>query len=260
MSLPVRQTRLLLLLRWCLVLPLPRLPPLKVSPGPKVAGCEVVGGDPPQTDLHAQLASFAFCSALLCSSPAQELHDQSVQPVAGPVQGASEALVARCVEERGGEGRVQRSAVRRLRPCAYAGGREGRTSTVAGGSTSNPGRVGGSELRRAASPAGSPDCDVLMQRYGAPLAAAGGYSSSSGGNAALGSGTGGGSCSGTAEGAGKRVASGVETGAGSGGGNSVSRVVQLLPVVLGKGTFGRVVDGTYLGQRVPVMLLASDGP
>jgi hypothetical protein len=54
---------------------------------------------------------------------------------------------------------------------------------------------------------------------------------------------------------------GTETGAGSGGGNSsVSRAVQLLPVVLGKGAFGRVVEGTYLGQRVAVKLLATDGP
>ncbi|EFJ52875.1 hypothetical protein VOLCADRAFT_102834 [Volvox carteri f. nagariensis] len=41
---------------------------------------------------------------------------------------------------------------------------------------------------------------------------------------------------------------------------SGSNVVELSPVVRGKGTFGRVVEGTYRGQRVAVKLLASDGP
>ncbi|EFJ52877.1 hypothetical protein VOLCADRAFT_102835 [Volvox carteri f. nagariensis] len=39
-----------------------------------------------------------------------------------------------------------------------------------------------------------------------------------------------------------------------------SNVVELSPVVRGKGTFGRVVEGTYRGQRVAVKLLASEGP
>ncbi|EFJ53222.1 hypothetical protein VOLCADRAFT_102830 [Volvox carteri f. nagariensis] len=53
------------------------------------------------------------------------------------------------------------------------------------------------------------------------------------------------------------------SGSGSAGGGppcSGSNVVELSPVVCGKGTFGRVVEGTYRGQRVAVKLLASDGP
>ncbi|EFJ53225.1 hypothetical protein VOLCADRAFT_102833 [Volvox carteri f. nagariensis] len=59
----------------------------------------------------------------------------------------------------------------------------------------------------------------------------------------------------------EEVASG--SGSGSAGGGplcSGSNVVELSPVVRGKGTFGRVVEGTYRGQRVAVKLLASDGP
>ncbi|GIL57922.1 hypothetical protein Vafri_13124 [Volvox africanus] len=44
---------------------------------------------------------------------------------------------------------------------------------------------------------------------------------------------------------------------GSGEGNAM---VGLLPVVLGKGTFGRVVEGRYKGRRVAVKLMASEEP
>ncbi|GLI63291.1 hypothetical protein VaNZ11_006197 [Volvox africanus] len=43
----------------------------------------------------------------------------------------------------------------------------------------------------------------------------------------------------------------------SGEGNAM---VGLLPVVLGKGTFGRVVEGRYKGQRVAVKLMANEEP
>ncbi|GIL57928.1 hypothetical protein Vafri_13124 [Volvox africanus] len=44
---------------------------------------------------------------------------------------------------------------------------------------------------------------------------------------------------------------------GSGEGNAM---VGLLPVVLGKGTFGRVVEGRYKGRRVAVKLMANEEP
>ncbi|EFJ39405.1 hypothetical protein VOLCADRAFT_101017 [Volvox carteri f. nagariensis] len=53
------------------------------------------------------------------------------------------------------------------------------------------------------------------------------------------------------------------SGSGSAGGAppcTGSNVVELSSVVRGKGTFGRVVEGTYRGQRVSVKLLASNGP
>ncbi|GIL78045.1 hypothetical protein Vretimale_7405 [Volvox reticuliferus] len=42
-------------------------------------------------------------------------------------------------------------------------------------------------------------------------------------------------------------------------GSSMPTVLELLPVVCGKGAFGRVVEGFYQGQRVAVKLLLSEG-